>query len=102
MRIYMTINKINGMKYIGRDSLNRDRYLGSGVFLKQAIRKYGKENFEKVIIEDLPESATMKDLVECEEKWIAFYDAPKNPEFYNVSYGCGGFGKDHRHSQESI
>ena len=36
--IYLTINKINGMKYIGRRTcqceIKDDDYLGSGTFLK--------------------------------------------------------------------
>ncbi|WP_425411978.1 hypothetical protein [Lysinibacillus contaminans] len=52
--IYETINKINGKKYIGKciyDRINNwENYLGSGVYLKRAIKKYGKENFEKKII----------------------------------------------------
>ena len=101
MRIYMTINMINGKKYIGRDSLRRDKYLGSGIFLKKALSKYGKENFIKIIVEDLGKNASMKELIECEKKWINYFQAHKNPEFYNMSPGSGGFGKNHRHSDKT-
>ena len=50
--VYITTNKINGKFYIGKhstDNLN-DKYLGSGIKLNNAIKKYGKENFKKRIL----------------------------------------------------
>ena len=49
--IYLTINTINDMKYIGKHYGELDdSYLGSGKILKRAIDKYGKENFTKSIL----------------------------------------------------
>jgi hypothetical protein len=51
--IYKTTNLITAQEYIGchiTDNLN-DGYLGSGKYLKRAVRLYGKENFKKEIIE---------------------------------------------------
>ena len=50
--IYETINKINGQNYIGKHITNNpyDDYLGSGKYLKRAIKKYGVENFEKKVL----------------------------------------------------
>ena len=50
--LYQTKNIITNMTYIGRhstDNLN-DGYLGSGTILKRAIKKYGKHNFEIIIL----------------------------------------------------
>ena len=52
--IYKIINKITGHYYIGcrmtKLNIHEDEYFGSGVGLKAAIKKYGKENFYKVIM----------------------------------------------------
>ena len=49
--VYQITNLINNKKYIGKHSgeLN-DSYLGSGENVKNAIKKYGKENFRKDIL----------------------------------------------------
>lgn len=51
MVIYKTTNLVNGMIYIGKKSQDYDTYLGSGLLLKRAIAKYGKDNFKKEIID---------------------------------------------------
>jgi hypothetical protein len=51
--IYETTNLINNKKYRGLHCTDKvtDKYLGSGIALKKAIKKYGKENFERTILE---------------------------------------------------
>ena len=51
MIIYKTTNLINKKIYIGQDTKNNPNYLGSGKYFKYALKKYGKENFSKEIIE---------------------------------------------------
>lgn len=51
--LYRTTNLVNGKQYVGIRSHNnpeQDAYLGSGQFLKQAVAKYGVENFKKEIL----------------------------------------------------
>lgn len=87
MVIYKTTNLVNGKQYIGKDTKNKPSYLGSGVILKKAIKKYGKENFKKEIIEVC---STHEELKEREEYWLNYYDAGVNEMFYNKhnhSYG---------------
>jgi len=87
--IYKTTNKINGKSYIGMCSSEKrfDTYLGSGKLLKQAITKYGKENFEREV---LTECDTDNELRQAEAKWINHYDAINNPNFYNLMEGGRG------------
>ena len=82
--IYLTTNLINGKKYIGQHyGYPNDKYLGSGVTLNRAINKYGKENFERKILE-----FTTKDLVDEREKYyISFYNAYLDDNYYNLTPG---------------
>jgi hypothetical protein len=49
--IYKVVNKVNEKIYIGQDMYNNSKYLGSGKLLRKAIRKYGKQNFIKEVID---------------------------------------------------
>jgi hypothetical protein len=94
MIVYITTNLINGKKYIGSDSKNNPKYLGSGVFLNKAIKKYGKENFKKEILAKIDSIDIMKEL---EEYYIEYYNAYNSDMFYNAtkySSGITSFPKD--------
>ena len=86
--IYLITNNTNGKRYIGQhkyaDKSNpMKRYDGSGVLLKNAYRKYGKENFTKEILVDEITSKEMADALEI--AYIREYQ----PE-YNISKGGTG------------
>lgn len=87
--IYKTINLINNKFYIGAhqtENLNDD-YLGSGVLLNKAIKKYGRENFKKEI---LHECSNLQDMYLQEQKIIDSYIG--NEFCYNVKRGgIGGW-----------
>lgn len=90
MVIYKTTNLVNGKQYIGRDKYNNPNYFGSGRLLKKAVRKYGKENFKKEILEVC---CSFEHMVEREEYWLNHYDAGNNKMFYNMhNNGAGGMG----------
>lgn len=86
--IYLTTNLINGKKYIGKHyGLLNDGYLGSGKIFKEAVQKYGKENFSRQILEFC---LNQKDLNEAEKRWIKIFNAVEDPNFYNLEAGGQG------------
>lgn len=89
--IYMTTNMINGKKYIGKCSINSNpetyHYLGSGKVLKQAIKKYGVENFKREIIHY---SKSYEENKNMEKYFIEKYNACISKDFYNVAAGGDG------------
>lgn len=83
--IYMTTNKINGKKYIGQHrGYTNDTYLGSGLGILRAVKAYGKENFERQILEIC---STEEELDERERYWIQYYNAYEDDNFYNMTKG---------------
>ena len=94
--IYLTENLINGKCYIGLHKLGNQRreYKGSGKILKQAMKKYGRNNFITTIIEwcETPEK-----LKEREIYWIDKCDAINSPTFYNIQRG----GQGHKQTEET-
>ncbi len=89
MVIYKTTNLLNGKYYIGKDQKNNPEYLGSGMLLTKAIKKYGKENFKKEILE---ECVNKEELAKRERYWIERLDARNKTIAYNI--GEGGDGGD--------
>lgn len=87
MRIYKTTNKINGKIYVGKDTKHRIDYLGSGLLLHRAIKKYGRENF---VNETLEECSTVEKLDEREVFWIKELDATNRKVGYNIAKGGTG------------
>lgn len=88
MVIYKTTNLVNGKQYIGKDKHNNPNYLGSGTILRLAIRKHGKNNFKKEILEVC---SSNEELIEREEYWLNFYNAGGNDMFYNMhNHSRGG------------
>lgn len=85
--IYMTENLINHKRYIGKhkSEIFKESYLGSGVYLLRAIKKYGRNNFK--VIKVLQECDSLDSLNNAEKYWISFYNATKSDEFYNIAHG---------------
>lgn len=88
--IYLTTNLINNKKYIGKrvDKKFKKWYFGSGIYIKNAINKYGKENFKVELLETTDD---LKKLNQLEIDYIKKYNAVENKDFYNIHPGGTGF-----------
>jgi len=85
---YKITNVANGHFYYGvhsTDNLN-DNYMGSGVRLHLAYKKYGIENFKKEIIKFFD---TVDEAYQCEAEVVNEY-LVRDPNCYNLQEG-GGF-----------
>lgn len=101
MYVYETTNLVNGKKYIGVSVTknNSENYLGSGILLKQAIKKYGVGSFKKIILKEFDNE---QDAREYEKKLIETLDAINDKNYYNlVSGGYGGGVRKHPVSEET-
>lgn len=89
--IYETTCIPTGMKYIGMHKWSKStldsRYLGSGIYLKRAVKKYGRENFSCRIIEWCE---TRQELLEREKYHISITKAPIDEGYYNIEDGGQG------------
>lgn len=86
--IYQITNQINGKKYIGsskKDPKDNWSYYGSGKLIKQAIEKYGKENFTKEILIE-----SKSNIKELEKQYLERVNAKQNPQYYNMTNDAVG------------
>lgn len=100
MDIYKITCLINGKVYIGKEEKYNKSYYGSGNFIKLAIKKYGKSNFNKVII---CVCSSIEELNEKEKFYIEFFNSRNKDVGYNISAGGDGgpLFKGHHHSAKS-
>jgi hypothetical protein len=99
MFIYKTTNLINGKIYIGKYQGKNPNYLGSGKYLLNAISFYGKENFNREIIEDNINDS--KILGEREIYWIGFYKSTDKSIGYNILSGGNLSMSGQHHTEEA-
>lgn len=102
--IYKTVNLVNNKFYIGKHqcSVLEDGYLGSGVALKEAITKYGKENFKREILFIFDNEVDMN----SKEKELVTIDLVNDPNCYNLTVGGEGgpvfLGKHHSEQTKQL
>lgn len=104
--IYCIENKIDGKKYIGKDSrlpkrmvfhlreLKKGKHINT--YLQNSWNKYGEENFDFYIIEECEN----KNLSEKEVFYIRYLET-KSPNGYNCTDGGEGM-KGRKHSPETL
>ena len=87
--IYEITNNINKKTYVGqhKSKTEKDNYFGSGTVLNQAFDKYGKENFSKIILEEIPLNENLQEELNKKEIfWINKRKSEGKAE-YNISGG---------------
>lgn len=100
--IYKITNVINGKIYIGKHQTKNvnDSYYGSGKAIKDAIKKYGKENFEKEVLFVFDNEKEMN----YKEKELITQEFVLREDTYNL--GVGGEGGAHfkgkKHTRETV
>jgi len=87
MVIYKTTNLINKKIYVGKSLKNKNSYMGSGTILNKAIKKYGKDNFIKEIIDY---ADTLEELNAKEIYWIEKLNSTEKKIGYNIAKGGTG------------
>lgn len=87
--IFITINIINGMMYVGKRTCRKgdNYYYGSGKYFKRAFKKYGKENFIRIVVDYAYDK---KELNEKEKFYIKDLNAVEDKMFYNLADGGEG------------
>ena len=90
--VYQTTNLIDGKIYVGAHKTSNllDGYMGSGIRIRRAIEKHGKDNFKTEILYHLSNSEEMyaKEAEIVNEEFVARDDT------YNIKLGGWG-GWDH-------
>ena len=90
MFVYSTTNQLNDKQYIGQTTKETDvEYLGSGLLIMKAIKKYGKGNFKRQI---LSRCSSQEELNEQEAFWIGALNSLQ-PDGYNLALGGDGPGR---------
>lgn len=86
--IYETTNIVTGKRYIGKHITNtlNDGYLGSGLYLGHAIKKYGRDKFIRKILYQFDNEIDMN-LKEIE---IVTLDVVSDEMYYNIALGGQG------------
>jgi group I intron endonuclease len=86
--VYKVINKINGKYYIGSSKLSPNEnksYYGSGKTINDALKKYGKSNFIKVILAETEgEAKTLETFI------LHDINAANDPLSYNMTNNALG------------
>ena len=93
--IYRITNNANGHDYIGQHRNNDEDYIGSGVALFRAYKKYGKDNFtiQKMVV------CEVEELDRYETELIALYKR-NNKAYYNIAAGGHHYSQQYMSDEE--
>lgn len=94
--VYLTTNLVNGKKYIGSHHSSNDQYLGSGVLLTLAIKKYGKENFRRETLWEGDENERFF----IEQEYCEKFNVADDKVYYNCTNKGTGLPKGFKFSEQ--
>ena len=87
--IYILENKINKKCYVGQTTIlfkyRFKQHIKSNSVIGKTLRKYGIDNFDKILIEDVPEEKLNELEIEYIQKYNSVY-----PNGYNLTFGGEG------------
>ena len=90
--VYVIVNKINLKLYFGSHTWDGEgldkNYYGSGKIIKQAVNKYGKDNF---IVYPIKFYDNADECRKAEEELLTKYDISNNQYCYNIKNGAIGW-----------
>jgi group I intron endonuclease len=97
--IYMLIDKRNDKKYVGKHNGNKENYWSSGIVPNRISKKYGRDIFERIILEDNINS--IEELNDKEKYYIKKYNT-LNEGYNSTSGGDGGGHWIYKKTDEEI
>lgn len=92
--VYKITNNVNGKIYIGQKKSEKllENYWGSGKLIVEAIKKYGKDNFSREVLEWCE---TKDELNQRERYFIEKFNARSPDVGYNLAVGGTVIGMNH-------
>jgi hypothetical protein len=85
MKIFKVENQTDGKVYVGYSVNDNPNNLGSGKYIKRAVKDFGTKSFTKTILEEFETDESLGHIMDRVEFWIKKYKAD-NPKYgYNES-----------------
>ena len=85
MTIFKVENTVDGKVYVGYSVNDNPNNLGSGKYIKRAVKDFGTRSFTKTNLEEFKSEESLSHIMERLEFWIKKYKAD-NPKYgYNES-----------------
>ncbi len=99
--LYVKTHNVTGLKYLGKTSKDPYKYLGSGIYWLNHIKKYGNDISTEILLETNDEKEIKSKGIYYSELW----DVKNSDNWANLTReeGTGGpINKGRRHTEESI